>query len=318
VRLVLSPLRQEGRTVGFLAVATPRLRAGDPEAIEAFALQASVALEKARLVKALRDERARLEAEVERRTRDLRLAVEALQQTDRNKDNFLANVSHELRTPLVTVIGWADLLAGEKLGPLSPRQRQAVQVIGSSGRRLKGFIDELLDLSRHELTRDRLSLTAFPVGEPFSQAAAALAPRFAERGVRLRIRAAPRLPDLWADRERVLQVLVNLLANAVRHAPTGSTVLLAAARGQAGAVEVSVADRGPGIPDEHQARIFDRLYQVRDAAHPRGPDAGLGLGLAITRSIVEAHGGRIAVHSQVGRGTTFRLSLPTVERLAGP
>jgi signal transduction histidine kinase len=189
-------------------------------------------------------------------------------------------------------------------------------VIGSSGRRLKGFIDELLDLSRHELTRDRLSLTAFPVQDLLSQAAVALAPRFAERGVRLRLRAAPRLPALWADRERVLQVLVNLLANAERHAPPGSPVRLAAARGRAGSLEVSVTDRGPGIPDVHLARIFDRLYQVRDATHPRGPDAGLGLGLTIARSIVEAHGGRIAVRSMVGRGTSFRFSLPTVERLA--
>jgi len=318
VRLVLTPLRREGRTAGFLAVVAPMLRAGDPEAIEAFALQASVALEKARLVQALREERARLEAEVERRTRDLRLAVEALQETDRKKDNFLANVSHELRTPLVTVIGWADLLAGEKLGELSPRQRQAVQVIGSSGRRLKGFIDELLDLSRHELTRDRLALSAFPAGDLLRQAAVALAPRFAEHGLRLHVRLAPRLPDLWADRDRVLQVLVNLLSNAERHAPQGSVVRLAASRGRAGAVEVSVADRGPGIPPEHLARIFDRLYQVRDAAHPRDPGTGLGLGLAIARSIVEAHGGRIGVRSRVGRGTTFRFSLPTVERLAGP
>ncbi len=318
LRLVLAPLRWEGRTAGFLAVAAPRLRAGDPEAIEAFALQASVALEKARLVRALREERARLEGEVARRTRDLTRAVEALQETDRRKDNFLANVSHELRTPLVTVLGWAELLAGEKLGELAPRQRQAVQVIGASGRRLKGFIDELLDLSRHELTRDRLALAAFPVGELLAQAAVSLAPRFAERGVRLRLRAAPRLPDLWADRDRVLQVLVNLLANAERHSPPGTTVRLAAARGKAGALEVSVADQGSGIPAEHLARIFDRLYQVRDAARPRADGGGLGLGLAIARAIVEAHGGRIGVRSRPGRGTAFRFNLPTVERLDPP
>jgi two-component system OmpR family sensor kinase len=113
-------------------------------------------------------------------------------------------------------------------------------------------------------------------------------------------------------------VLVNLLGNALKHGPPGSAVRVAAARGRAGAVEVSVADRGPGIAAEHQARIFDRLYQVRDAAQPRGPDAGLGLGLAIARAIVEAHGGRIAVRSRLGRGTAFRFSLPTVERLAAP
>jgi signal transduction histidine kinase len=313
IRIVLAPLRREGRTIGVLVVLAPRLRPGDLEAIEAFSSQASIALEKARLVQALREERSRLNAEVDRRTRDLRLAVEALQETDRRKDNFLANVSHELRTPLVTVLGWAELLAGEKLGALLPRQRQAAQVIRTSGRRLEAFIAELLDFSRHELTRDRLSRQAVEVGEVLSQVVVAMAPRFAERGVRLRGRAAPGLPRLWIDRERVLQVLVNLLANAERHSAEGGRVRLAAARGPGASVLLSVADRGEGIAEEHLPRIFDRLYQVRDAAAQKDRGSGLGLGLAIARSIVEAHGGQISVRSRVGRGTAFRFTLPTVE-----
>jgi signal transduction histidine kinase len=316
LRVVLAPLRREGRTIGLLAVLAPRLRPGDPEAIEAFALQASIALEKARLVAALREERARLNVEVERRTRELRLAVEQLQETGRKKDNFLANVSHELRTPLVTVLGWAELLASGRLGPLEPRQRQAAQVIHGSGRRLESFITELLDYSRHELTRDRLELTSFQVGEVLSQAVVGLGPRFAERRLKVRARAARGLPRLWADRDRVLQVLVNLLTNADRHSPQGGVIRVAAASGRAGAVMVSVSDQGEGIAPEHLARIFDRLYQVRDAAAQRERGAGLGLGLAIARSIVEAHGGTITVRSRVGRGTSFRFSLPTVEVLA--
>jgi signal transduction histidine kinase len=313
LRIVLAPLRREGRTIGLLAVLAPRLRPGDPEAIEAFALQASIALEKARLVAALREERARLNVEVERRTRELRLAVEALQETDRRKDNFLANVSHELRTPLVTVLGWAELLASEKLGTLDPRQRQAAQTIHASGRRLEAFITELLDFSRHELTRDRLRLCGFEAGEVLAQAVLGLGPRFAERRLRVRARAARALPRLWADRERVVQVLVNLLTNADRHSRPGGAIRVAAARGRAGAVVVSVTDQGEGIAPEHLARIFDRLYQVRDVAAPREQGTGLGLGLSIARSIVEAHGGTITVRSRVGRGTTFRFSLPTVD-----
>lgn len=316
LRIVLAPLRREGRTIGLLTVLAPQLRPGDPEAIEAFALQASIALEKARLVAALREERSRLEAEVERRTRELRLAVQTLQEADRRKDNFLANVSHELRTPLVTVLGWAEILAGERLGPLEGRQRQAAQVIRASGRRLEAFISELLDYSRHELTRDRLAFGDFEAGELLTQAVVGLGPRFAERGLRLRARAARGLPRLHADRERVVQVLVNLLTNADRHSPPGASVRVAAARGRPGTVLVSVTDQGEGIAPEHLARIFDRLYQVRDAAAPRDRAGGLGLGLAIARSIVEAHGGTITVRSRVGRGTSFRFSLPTVEVLA--
>ncbi len=316
LRVVLSPLRREGRTIGLLVVLAPRLRPGDPEAIEAFALQASIALERARLVGALREERARLGAEVDRRTRDLRLAVEALQETDRQKTNFLANVSHELRTPLTTVVGWSDLLCSGKLGVLEPRHLTAVQAILSSGKRLEAFISELFAYSRNELTRDRLEHQPFDAGEVLSQAVVAMAPRYAARGLRLRARASGALPKLWADRDRVLQVLVNLLSNAERHSRPGGAVRLSAVRGRAGAVVLAVTDQGEGIPPEHLPRIFERLYQVRDAASPREQEAGLGLGLAIVRSIVEAHGGTVSVRSRVGRGTSFRFTLPTVDVLA--
>ncbi|HSN14334.1 MAG TPA: PAS domain-containing sensor histidine kinase, partial [Anaeromyxobacteraceae bacterium] len=207
-RVVLAPLRSAGRTTGLLAVAAPPGRRGDPQAVGAFALQTSIALEKARLLGALRQERAHLEYEVDRRTRELQAAVRALEETDRKKDNFLANISHELRTPLVTVLGYADLLLGERLGPIQPRQRAALSVVLSSGKRLRGFIDELLDFSRHELTREALLREPFDLVEALHQAVTAFAPRFAERRIRIRIRTArPHpLPRALGDRGRVLQI----------------------------------------------------------------------------------------------------------------
>jgi signal transduction histidine kinase len=299
--------------VGVLAVAAPRLRKGDPEAIDAFALQASIALEKARLFGALREERARLETEVERRTAELRRAVEALEATDRRKDNFLANISHELRTPLVTVLGYTDLLLAEKLGEVAPRQRAALEVVSASGRRLKSFIEELLELSRHELTKDAYAFAPFEVGEVLTQAVIALAPRFAERGLRVRARVARGIPLAWGDRERVVQVLVNLLANAERYSPDGAPIRVAAAQVAPGRIALAVSDRGAGIPDEHLGHIFDRLYQVRDDRAPRHKGGALGIGLAIVKSIVEAHGGTVTVRSRLGRGTTFRFSLSAAE-----
>jgi PAS domain S-box-containing protein len=306
-RVILAPLRSEGRPVAVLAVGAPRLRKGDPEAIEAFALQASIALEKARLFQALREERARLESEVARRTQELTRAVKALEEADRQKDNFLANISHELRTPLVTILGYSELLLGEKLGELTARQRGALQVIGQSGRRLRAFIDELLELSRHELTKESYAFAALELPDVLRHAMLSLAPRCAERGVRLKARVAPGTPAAWGDRDRILQVLVNLLTNAERHSPEGSVIRLAAARTAPGRIEVAVTDHGSGIPDEHLAHIFDRLYQVHDQRP--GPSKGLGIGLAIVRSIVEAHGGEIRVRSKVGRGSCFRFSL---------
>jgi PAS domain S-box-containing protein len=312
-RVILAPLRREGRAVGVLAVAAPRLRKGDPEAIDAFALQASIALEKARLFGALREERARLETEVERRTAELRRAVEALEATDRRKDNFLANISHELRTPLVTVLGYTDLLLAEKLGEVAPRQRAALEVVSASGRRLKSFIEELLELSRHELTKDAYAFAPFEVGEVLTQAVIALAPRFAERGLRVRARVARGIPLAWGDRERVVQVLVNLLANAERYSPDGAPIRVAAAQVAPGRIALAVSDRGAGIPDEHLGHIFDRLYQVRDDRAPRHKGGALGIGLAIVKSIVEAHGGTVTVRSRLGRGTTFKFSLSAAE-----
>lgn len=315
-RVVLAPLRSAGRSIGLLAVAAPPGRRPEPQAIDAFALQASIALDKARLFGALREERAHLEYEVDRRTRELQSAVRALEETDRRKDNFLANISHELRTPLVTVLGYADLLLGERLGPVQPRQRAALSVVLSSGKRLRGFIDELLDFSRHELTREALRMEPFDLVEALHHAVTAFAPRFAERRIRVRIRAPQwtPLPRAFGDRGRILQVLQNLLSNAERFSAEGGTIRIAAALTRGGWLAVSVADRGPGISKEHLQLIFDRLYQVGDAMPAVRQGGTLGLGLAIVKAIVEAHGGAVSAHSNVGRGASFRFTLPSEER----
>ena len=308
--VIVAPLRYADGISGLLVVATPRLRKSDPEGIDAFALQASIALEKARLFSELRSHQAKLESEVERRTHELTRAVRALQELDRRKDNFLANISHELRTPLVTVLGYTDLLLSEKLGELTPRQRACLRIAATSGRRLRSFIDDLLEFSRYELTKDRLSFAAFDVREVVNQAAVAIAPRFHERGLVLRARVSPATPLVWGDRERLLQVLMNLLSNAVCYCGEGARVRVAVAGGRAGRIEVAVSDDGPGIANEHLERIFDRLYQVGDVVKQRDKAAGLGLGLAIAKSIVEAHGGGIEVSSTVGCGTRFHFWLP--------
>jgi signal transduction histidine kinase len=316
--VIVAPLRYDQGISGLLVVAAARLRRSDPDAIDAFALQASIALEKARLFSELRVHQARLESEVERRTRELTRAVGALKEIDRRKDNFLANVSHELRTPLVTVLGYTDLVLSEKLGELTGRQRECLRVAAASGRRLRSFIDELLEFSRYELTKERFAFAQFDVGDLVRQAVMAMAPRCHERGLYLRARVARTTPLAWGDRERVLQVLMNLLSNAERYCGEGGHVRVAVARGRPGRLEVAVADDGQGISPEHLERIFDRLYQVGDVVKQREKGAGLGLGLAIAKGIVEAHGGRITVRSRVGHGTRFRFSLPSADGAPAP
>jgi signal transduction histidine kinase len=250
---------------------------------------------------------------VERRTLELTRAVQALKEIDRRKDNFLANVSHELRTPLVTVLGYNDLLLSGKLGELTPRQRECLQIATASGRRLRSFIEELLEFSRYELTREHLSFGPVSVADLLQQATKAIAPRADERQISVRARLGRGTPEVWGDREKLFQVLMNLLSNAERHCRPGGHLRIAAAPGGPGRIDVTVRDDGDGIPTEHLDRIFDRLYQVGDLAKQREGGAGLGLGLAIVKSIVAAHGGDITVRSQVGHGTAFRFTLPTAK-----
>ncbi len=314
--MIVAPFGEGTPRHGALLVAGAAVRSFDAEAVEILARQASQALERARLYDALRSHSADLEAEVERRTRELTLAVRALREIDRRKDNFLANVSHELRTPLVTVLGYTQLLLDGRVGPLTDEQRRCLDVAGRSGKRLREFIEELLDFSRHELTRESLRPAPFDVREAVDLAVAGLHPKILERGLSVRSRIARGTPRVFGERERLVQVLSNLLSNAERHCEQGGRLRIAVAPG-GGRVRVSVSDDGSGIPTEHRDRIFERLYQVGDRAAAREKGAGLGLGLAIAKSIVEAHGGRIWVDGRPRRGSRFRFEVPSAELVLG-
>ena len=314
--LLVAPMGQETAGSGALLVAGPTVRPADAEGVDAFARQAGMALERAKLYAELRQRSAGLEAEVERRTRELTLAVRALREVDRRKDNFLANVSHELRTPLVTVLGYSQLILSGRMGPLTPEQQRCLGTAYRNGQRLKEFIDELVDFSRHELTRESLRPEPFDIRQAVDQATAALYPRLLERRISLNARIAPRTPPAFGERDRMVQVLSNLLFNAERHCQPGGRLRVAVSGGK-GRVRVSVADNGSGIAPEHRERIFERLYQVGDRALAREKGAGLGLGLAIAKSIVEAHGGRIWVDGRLGRGSRFRFEIPSAKLVTG-
>jgi len=288
---IWAPLTAQGAVFGALWVTGATLRPADAEGIAAFARSQD------------------LEAEVERRTRELTLAVRALREVDRRKDNFMANVSHELRTPLVTILGYTQLVLSGRMGPLSDTQRQSLSTVHRNGQKLKDFIDELLDYSRHELTRESLTRETFPVRRAIDQAAAAIYPKLIEHQLTLQTRVARGTPDVFGEQGRVVQVLSNLLTNAERHCSPGGRLWIAAAR-SGDRVRVSVGDNGEGIPADQRDRVFDRLFQGGDRALAREKGAGLGLGLAIAKSIVEAHGGRIWVDPRRKNGTRFCFDLP--------
>jgi signal transduction histidine kinase len=311
--LLAAPLKGAADSaLGILVVVPHEDMEPDLGVLSSFSLQASLALERALMRAHVREQAAIIEGAVEERTRVLLEANERLQAADRRKDNFLANVSHELRSPLVTMLGYNDLLLAEKMGPVNERQRQCLQVARSSGKRLRAFIEELLDFSRFELTRESMTFQPFDLADAVSQALAGLTPKFLERRLNVRQRLARGTPPVLGDRERILQVLTNLLTNAERHCRDGGKIVISA-QPRPGFLLVSVADNGTGIPAAHIEKIFDRLYQVGDVKDAGSREQGLGLGLNIVKSIVEAHGGEVSVESAVGKGSVFSFTLPLAD-----
>jgi signal transduction histidine kinase len=226
-----------------------------------------------------------------------------LQQVEQLRRDLVANVSHELKTPISALRAHLENL----LDGVEQPDPETLQVMLAQSERLGRLVEQLLDLSRIEsgdvpLRRQLVALAPL-VSEVLSEIGVARA----DRGVHLSGDISSEVPPVFADRERVHQVLFNLLDNAVRFTPSGGEVRVTAERHN-GSVDVHVADTGPGIPSEHLPRLFERFYRV-DPARSRD-DGGTGIGLAIARSVVEAHGGRIWADSEPGRGSVFTFELP--------
>ncbi|MBI4260983.1 MAG: HAMP domain-containing protein [Actinobacteria bacterium] len=223
---------------------------------------------------------------------------------ERLRRDLVANVSHELKTPISALRAHLENL----LDGVEEPDPGTLQLMLQQAERLTRLVEQLLDLSRLESGELPLDREEFPLGPLVSQVASEVQAARPGRRVDVLCEVPAELPAVWADRERIHQVLFNLLDNAVRFTPEGGSVRVRAERVD-GRCEVRVADTGPGIPAEHLPFLFERFYRA-DTARARG-DGGTGIGLAIARSVVEAHGGRIWADSEVGRGSTFTFELPT-------
>ena len=258
--------------------------------------------------RALERHAATLEQVVEERTRELREANEA-------KDLFLSIASHELKTPLTTLKTMTQLTR-RRLEKTGASETQFLATMERAIQRLETLVHDLLDTAR--ITSGKLTLRQERVDLiDLCQQVVAEQQMAGDREITLQIQG--KLPDVLemdVDRDRMGQVLTNLLSNAVKYSEPGQPVMVTM-RKAGDEVVIAVRDRGPGIPPEHLPYIFDQFYQVTGTDVQTGSRIGLGLGLYISRDIVERHGGRIWAESEVGKGSTFSLALPLARQLAG-
>jgi GAF domain-containing protein len=298
VRSILCvPLIVGDRAIGALSVDDDTPHAFRPEherLLTVVAAQAAAAIENARLFYELR-----VHAE------ELRRAYEELREVDRLKDEIVQNVSHELRTPLTFIKGYVDLLIDGSMGPLTEAQREALRIIAEKTNLLSRLVGDIVTLQR--IDRGTLAFEAVDIVGLARISVQGFQLTATRSGLEITLEDPGGPLLVWGDRERLSQVLDNLLHNAVKFSPNGGRITVRVVdRGDH--AEVSVQDTGIGIPPDKLDRIFERFYQVDGSTRRRF--GGMGLGLAIVKRIVEAHGGRVWAESELGKGSTFYFTIP--------
>lgn len=288
-RLIV-PLLREGRPIGvfYLLAGERRFTHTDLDLVNRIADHAAIAVENARL-------------------------YEALRQANLAKSEFVSLVSHELRTPMTSIRGYADMLNKGLVGDLNDQQREFAEAIRRNVERMRVLVSDLLDISRIESGRLRLTLQSLTLGETLREALQTVGELFEEKQ-QIFIQDLPEtLPQVFADTNRITQVLTNLLSNASKYTPRGGTIAIRAwvSDDEPLFVHCAVIDTGCGISAEDQQRLFVKFFRSDDPAVREQP--GTGLGLAIARNLLEMHGGRIWVESEKGKGSTFFFSLPIAE-----
>ena len=257
-----------------------------------------------------------LEQKVEERTQELQRALAELSRKGRqlevvseHKSHFLANMSHELRTPLNAIIGFSQVLRERLFGPINEKQEEYLDDILSSGNHLLSLINDVLDLSKVEAGQVELEVASLSLREALERGVVMVREPATKHGVRLSLELAPGVDLVEGDERRLRQVIFNLLSNAVKFTPDGGEVVVATAS-RDHEVLISVTDTGPGIPLEDHERIFEEFQQTNVGVQQR---EGTGLGLALSKRLVELHGGRIWVESEPGQGSRFVFTLPAKE-----
>jgi signal transduction histidine kinase len=288
---LIVPLLSTDGPVGALVLQRRQLGEFTPSVVtlmQSFADQSAIALENAHLFE-----------EIAQKSRELEIASQ-------HKSQFVANMSHELRTPLAAILGYAELIQEGFYGPLPEKAFDSLTRIRSNGKHLLGLINTVLDIAKIESGQFTLNMSEYAIESVVETVRAATESLAQNKKLTLMTSVDKALPVGLGDEQRLTQVLLNLVGNAIKFTETGEVRVTA--RSSDGHFNVSVSDTGPGIPAEHQTRIFEQFQQV-DNSNTRAK-GGTGLGLAIAKQIMEMHGGRIWVASTLGKGSTFQMELP--------
>lgn len=239
---------------------------------------------------------------------------EGVQEANRAKSEFVSVVAHELRTPMTSIRGYADLLLGGGVGPLTPQQEEFVRTIVRNVERMQILVSDLRDISRMETGQLRLERKAVPLLEPLRLALHSVKQQMEAHGQQLTIAVPDDLPLVYADPARLTQIFTNLLSNAHKYTPDGGQITVRAER-EGGYVRCSVSDTGIGMSPEDLGRLFTKFFRSDDPAVREKP--GTGLGLCIFKNLVELQGGTVSVDSVLGQGTTFSFTVPVAYRDTG-
>jgi PAS domain S-box-containing protein len=288
-------------------------RHGEETAVVTILHDLTETMEKAGLYEQVKRHSDELERRVREATAELaeqneRLRRQALElaEASRLKDQFLANVSHELRTPLNAVLGYTALLLQGVFGELGKRQHERLERVDSNARHLLAIINDLLDIARIEAGKMPLELESFTLPDLVGEVMAEVEPLIERTDLEVRSELAEGVPEMLSDRQKIKQILINLLSNALKFTPAGWVAVRATAR-EGGKVSITVADSGVGISAEHQKTIFEAFGQSGGSYTRR---QGTGLGLSICRRLATVLGGDIELESDPGSGSTFTLVLP--------
>ena len=301
-KLVLKPLKEIERTAERITAGdlTARAHVTSPRELGVLAGTMNSMVEKlAAQYTQLEEYSQDLEKLVEERTRQL----------NTEREMHISLLTHDLKSPITSIMGYSELMLAGGQGSLGSEEREFVESIMANGKKLTDMVEQFLDLAKMDSGALKLSFKTFALDELINGTVSDLSFQAREKRVSLEVGLAPGLPDIEGDIEKISRVLTNLINNAIKYTPSGGKVTVSARSLDGingGFIEIQVADNGYGIPENEIARVFDRYYRSSATTGIKGT----GLGLAVVKSFVEAHGGNVTVASRPGEGTSFTLNLP--------